>query len=249
MGTMVGNMMDEHIQPMVCNCTNEVLEESLRKMRAEFSTMVTQRLATAVPQQIESCFQNYMQTHVDIPSDTCRPDAFRKRDHDDHSDNPYEGEKGSKRQNIAKGKEEDLMTQVLEKPTPVYQGCERDPNAPERYLYNKDLFYLKHGNSMARKYVLSLHKIHVVPFSEDDLEELLTRWVGRVYKKFNEEARLSISIGKAHGVKIAKKERRVMDIDELQKFYDATLERVLKNVKEITMEARHGFKYPPERKR
>ncbi|GJZ34248.1 hypothetical protein Tco_0579684 [Tanacetum coccineum] len=47
----------------------------------------------------------------------------------------------------------------------------------------------------------------------------------------------------------AKKERRAMDIDELQKFYDATLERVLKNVKEITMEARHGFEYPPGRKR
>ncbi|GJV15432.1 hypothetical protein Tco_1360755 [Tanacetum coccineum] len=43
----------------------------------------------------------------------------------------------------------------------------------------------------------------------------------------------------------SKKEKRVMNIDELQKFCDVTLQRVLKNVKEINVEARHGFKYPP----
>ncbi|GJV35565.1 hypothetical protein Tco_1408042 [Tanacetum coccineum] len=43
---------------------------------------------------------------------------------------------------------------------------------------------------------------------------------------------------------ISKKEKRVMNIDELQKFCDATLQRVLKNVKEINVEARHGFKDP-----
>ncbi|GJS00565.1 hypothetical protein Tco_0317073 [Tanacetum coccineum] len=30
---------------------------------------------------------------------------------------------------------------------------------------------------------LSLHKIHATPFSEDDLEELLERWVGKVFKR------------------------------------------------------------------
>ncbi|GJR88868.1 hypothetical protein Tco_0212879 [Tanacetum coccineum] len=42
-----------------------------------------------------------------------------------------------------------------------------------------------------------------------------------------------------------KKERRVMNIDELSKFYDATLNRVLKKVEEIPLVARHGFKEPP----
>nr|GEV26861.1 hypothetical protein [Tanacetum cinerariifolium] len=43
----------------------------------------------------------------------------------------------------------------------------------------------------------------------------------------------------------SKKEKTVMNIDELPKFYDDILEKVLKNVKEINMEARHGFKDPP----
>ncbi|GJY21966.1 hypothetical protein Tco_0394532 [Tanacetum coccineum] len=43
-------------------------------------------------------------------------------------------------------------------------------------LVNQYLFYFKNGNSEARKYVTSLHKIHAYPFPEDDLEELNTRW-------------------------------------------------------------------------
>ncbi|GJZ33670.1 hypothetical protein Tco_0579106, partial [Tanacetum coccineum] len=46
-----------------------------------------------------------------------------------------------------------------------------------------DLFYLKNGNTEAKKYVLSLHKIHAISFPEDDLEEHLTRWVGKVFKR------------------------------------------------------------------
>ncbi|GJV09167.1 hypothetical protein Tco_1346823, partial [Tanacetum coccineum] len=44
-------------------------------------------------------------------------------------------------------RQEDITRQFLEKPTQVFQGYERDPNAPTRYLYNKDLFFLKNGNS------------------------------------------------------------------------------------------------------
>nr|GFA93316.1 hypothetical protein [Tanacetum cinerariifolium] len=87
---------------------------------------------------------------------------------------------------------EELTQQVLKKPTLVYQGFERDPNAPAMYLYNKDLFYLRHGNTNAGKYVLLSHKIYTTSFLIDDHEELLTRWVGRVFKRFKEEARLTI---------------------------------------------------------
>ncbi|GJT30190.1 hypothetical protein Tco_0910465 [Tanacetum coccineum] len=36
-----------------------------------------------------------------------------------------------------------------------------------------------------------------------------------------------------------------MNIDELQKFSDATFKRVLKKISAINVEARHGFKDPP----
>ncbi|GKB01558.1 hypothetical protein Tco_0829602 [Tanacetum coccineum] len=74
----------------------------------------------------------------------------------------------------------------------VFYGPQRNPNEPPRYLYNRDLFFLKYKNSGERKYVLLLHKIHVVPFPEEDLEEKMNRWVRKEFKTFNEEAQLSI---------------------------------------------------------
>ncbi|GJW20173.1 hypothetical protein Tco_0030795 [Tanacetum coccineum] len=65
-------------------------------------------------------------------------------------------------------------------------------NKPQRYFYNKDLFYLKNGNTEERQYVLSLYKIHVVPFPEEDLQEKMKRWIKKEFKTFNEEARMSI---------------------------------------------------------
>ncbi|GJW60927.1 hypothetical protein Tco_0110262 [Tanacetum coccineum] len=57
----------------------------------------------------------------------------------------------------------------------IFYGPQRNPNEPLRYLYNKDLFFLKNGNTEEKKYILSLHKIHAVPFPEVDLEEKMNR--------------------------------------------------------------------------
>ncbi|GJT22559.1 hypothetical protein Tco_0892496 [Tanacetum coccineum] len=78
----------------------------------------------------------------------------------------------------------------------VFYGPQRNPNEPSRYLYNKDLLFLKNGNTEEKSYILSLHKIHVVPFLEEDLEEKMKRWVKKEFKSFNEEARLSIQLWK-----------------------------------------------------
>ncbi|GKC80797.1 hypothetical protein Tco_1131571 [Tanacetum coccineum] len=42
-----------------------------------------------------------------------------------------------------------------------------------------------------------------------------------------------------------KKERKVTNIHELPKFFDATLKRVLKKIEKILLAANHGFKEPP----
>ncbi|GJZ67961.1 hypothetical protein Tco_0631201, partial [Tanacetum coccineum] len=54
---------------------------------------------------------------------------------------------------------------------------QRNPNEPPRYLFNKDLFFFKNGNTEEKSYILSLHKIHDVPFPEDDWEEKMKRWI------------------------------------------------------------------------
>ncbi|GJV60340.1 hypothetical protein Tco_1466440 [Tanacetum coccineum] len=74
----------------------------------------------------------------------------------------------------------------------VFFGPQRNLNEPPKYLYNKDLFFLKHGNTTEKRYVLSLHKIHAVLFPEEDLEEKMNQWVKKEFKNFNEEARLMI---------------------------------------------------------
>ncbi|GJY21210.1 hypothetical protein Tco_0393776 [Tanacetum coccineum] len=69
-----------------------------------------------------------------------------------------------------------LSLPTPKKPTRVFQSCQRDPKAPPMTLLNQDLFYLKHGNSGPKKYILSLHKYPAVPFPEDDIEERTSRW-------------------------------------------------------------------------
>nr|GEV38362.1 hypothetical protein [Tanacetum cinerariifolium] len=71
-----------------------------------------------------------------------------------------------------------------------------NPNEPLRYLYNKDMFFLKYGNTKEKKYILSLHKIHAERFPEAGLEEKMNSWVRKEFKTFNEEARLTIKYWK-----------------------------------------------------
>ncbi|GJU15150.1 hypothetical protein Tco_1143116, partial [Tanacetum coccineum] len=90
---------------------------------------------------------------------------------------------------VWESRKEDLTLQIPKKPAPVFQSCVRNLKIPPMSLVNQDLFYLKYGNSEAKKYVPSLHKIHAFPFPEDDLEELNTRWVRKTIKRFNLYAR------------------------------------------------------------
>ncbi|GJZ04349.1 hypothetical protein Tco_0537624 [Tanacetum coccineum] len=62
-------------------------------------------------------------------------------------------------------------------PPLVFYGPQRNLNEPPRYFYNKDLFFIKNGNTEERKYTLSLHKIHAERFLEEDLEEKITEVV------------------------------------------------------------------------
>ncbi|GJZ86177.1 hypothetical protein Tco_0657787, partial [Tanacetum coccineum] len=139
----------------------------------------------------------------------------------------------------------------------VFKGCARDPNAPERYLFNKDLFFLRNGNTEAKNYIISLYKFHATLFPEDDLNKLLKRWLGVesyrmkinltdptiTYTGIEKYSLYSIIDVPFVGIVYEnnKKEKRAMDIDDLHKFSDATLKRVLRKISMINREARHGI--------
>ncbi|GJS94804.1 hypothetical protein Tco_0801772 [Tanacetum coccineum] len=208
-------------------------------------------------------------------------------------------------QAVWQSRDQDLTPQIPENLDLVYVSCERDLHFTIRYLYNKDLFFLKHGNTKARKYVVSLHNFHATSFLEDDLEEVFTRWVDpdevfsnqksieiiRVlhHETYEQDLMDEICVKRANGkayffsesnykylnkndiedmhyiclrrkkntqqtalikslivfIRSCQKEKRVVNIDELKKFCDATLKIVLKNVNVTNVETRHDFKDPP----
>ncbi|GKA31183.1 hypothetical protein Tco_0717488 [Tanacetum coccineum] len=87
---------------------------------------------------------------------------------------------------VWESRQEDIRRPV---PRPlVFFGPQRNPNEPPRYLYNKNLFFLKNENTEEKKYILSLYKIHAERFPEVDLEEKMNCWVRKEFKNFNEDA-------------------------------------------------------------
>ncbi|GKC71926.1 hypothetical protein Tco_1117809 [Tanacetum coccineum] len=78
-----------------------------------------------------------------------------------------------KNQIVWESRQQDIPRTVPK--TPIFYGTQRNPNEPPRCLYNKDLFFLKYGNTKKKMYILSLHKIHAEEFPEPDMEEKLNR--------------------------------------------------------------------------
>ncbi|GJR94765.1 hypothetical protein Tco_0266939 [Tanacetum coccineum] len=172
---------------------------------------------------------------------------------------------------------DDMMRSRFD-PSPANQGCERNLNALPRYLYNKDLFYLKYANSEKRKYVLSLHKIHhlwaKISYNQGHLATRLNPEDVYSDHKIVEERVHDYQLGmEIYQTKVnlttpkltfpgikektpylittlpfvgliyenSKKRNRIMDIDEISKFCDATLKMVLEKVKRINIDVKHGY--------
>ncbi|GJX97236.1 hypothetical protein Tco_0353034 [Tanacetum coccineum] len=124
--------------------------------------------------------------------------------------------------------------------TLIFYGPQRNPNEPPRYLYNKDLFFLKYGNTKERKYILSLHKIHAEEFPEPDLEEKLNRWVRKKFKTFNEDARLSIQHWKDSWHKRVYKQNQNKVKKNLEDYYSNY--RIIEVVRIVTDQP-HGLEF------
>ncbi|GJR34946.1 hypothetical protein Tco_1210630 [Tanacetum coccineum] len=116
----------------------------------EVPTLISKEFNAQAPKIIEELFK--------------MGDDFHSQRHDDHQEDnaPPEGEKRVKRHKTSKSSKST-------------KGLQRNPNEPPRYLYNKDLFFLKNGNTKEKKYILSLHNIHAKPFPKANLEEKMNR--------------------------------------------------------------------------
>ncbi|GJS03152.1 hypothetical protein Tco_0319660 [Tanacetum coccineum] len=136
-----------------------------------------------------------------------------------------------------------LVSPYPERPTPVVQSCQRDPKAPGLSLVNQDLLYLKKGSSEPEKIMMSLHKFPAVIFPDDDIEERTSRWVDKCIEKYK---MFSIIYEPVYAIiyKNIKKEKRVMRHQEVHKFCDATLKRVIEGLKSYNNDVKHGYITP-----
>ncbi|GJY71690.1 hypothetical protein Tco_0475393 [Tanacetum coccineum] len=139
---------------------------------------------------------------------------------------------------VWESRQEDIRRPVL-RPI-IFFGPQQNPNEPPRYLYNKDLFFLKHVNTEEKKYILSLHKIHAKRFLEVNLEEKMNRWVRKEFKTFNEEARLTIQHWKDswHKRVYKKNQRKVRENPE-----DYFSKHMITEVVRITTDQPYGLDF------
>nr|GEZ42083.1 hypothetical protein [Tanacetum cinerariifolium] len=122
----------------------------------------------------------------------------------------------------------------------VFFRPQRNPNELPRYLYNKDLFFLKYGNTEEKKYILSLYKIHAKQFPKADLEEKMNRWVRKEFKTFNEESRFLFQCWKdsMHKMMYKQKQKRVRNNPE-----DYFSKHRITEVVSITTDQPHGLNF------
>ncbi|GKA92682.1 hypothetical protein Tco_0814607 [Tanacetum coccineum] len=185
--------------------TNDLIEGNLKRVvadtviqerdaiQSEVPALISKEFDAHAPKIIEELFMHYVQTNV-------IQDAWVEEtiiDKDEVIPKDETPELITEFQNVDKriptifdrARIKATLNDML---SDQFRNVEENPNEPLRCLYNKDLFFLKNGNTEEKKYILSLHKIHVESFPEADLDEKLNHWVRKEFKNFNEDARLSI---------------------------------------------------------
>ncbi|GJZ55592.1 hypothetical protein Tco_0610785 [Tanacetum coccineum] len=176
--------------------------------------------------------------------------SFRKRDHDDHLDDPPKGEKGAKKKKTSK---ESTSTNI--KPSSKLNGCViclKDSMKKHDYPFNigkvhgGKMFYIKKHRK--ERICVIWERVHDYQLGTESYQikvnftaPTLTIPCIEVFTPYSIITDPFIGIVYEN----KKKERRVMDIKEFPKLSNATLTNVLKKMKEINVEVRHGFKDPP----
>ncbi|GJV28992.1 hypothetical protein Tco_1385440 [Tanacetum coccineum] len=85
-----------------------------------------------------------------------------------------------------------------------------------------------------KKYTLSLHKYHAVPFPNDDIKEQTSRWVSKHLKKFNVYARYGVEHSKNMWAKKFHIRRQKEKRDKPEEVYsDSKIVEVIKTSYEL----------------
>ncbi|GKD98575.1 hypothetical protein Tco_1382472, partial [Tanacetum coccineum] len=168
----VDNVLHDVIPKIASNATNDIIEDNLPKVLVEAKNVITVHTTTSSSTATLSSTDLQHQLYLKM-----------KRSLQDQADDPELWEV-LKLSNVDKVIPEDNSPKLIEE----FQNV--DKHVPTVYDHERIKATLR--DMIKKSYILSLHKIHVVPFPEDDLEEKMNCWVQKEFKTFNEEVRLSI---------------------------------------------------------
>ncbi|GJZ92291.1 hypothetical protein Tco_0664356 [Tanacetum coccineum] len=162
-----------------------------------------------------------------------------------------------------------LVSSHPQRPTPVVQSCQRDPKAPTISLIIKTYWELGHEkkfitNIVARRAngsLVSITKSDYKNLNKNDIEDMYLQIVNHKLgvESYQQKVNLTAPIITFPGIenykvfsivfepmysiiyKNIKKEKRVMRHQEVYKFCDATLKRVLEGLKSYNNDVKHGY--------
>ncbi|GJZ81191.1 hypothetical protein Tco_0646185, partial [Tanacetum coccineum] len=153
------------------------------------------------------------------------------RDAEEYAYHLEQSKNYTKNKVVWESKQEDLSR--LKQDASVLYGPQRNPNEPPRYLYNKDLFFLKNGKTEEKKYVLSLYEIHATLFPEEDLEEKMIRWVRDDLEEVFSDYRIvkvaSVTTERQYGLNFIERIIVMRENDKLDSFLEAGFKYLNKN--------------------
>ncbi|GJW94111.1 hypothetical protein Tco_0173783 [Tanacetum coccineum] len=219
----VDKVLHDIVLKIASNATNDLIDDNLPRIVANVvkkEREASQAIVHAmILQEFDVLRAKFEKSSASAGS--CRDDAFCKHDHDEHQGDDA----------LPEGEQKICL-----------------PFGTIAELYREsDSIGKKYGNTEEKRHVLSLHKIHAISFLEEDLEEKLIRWVGiksyqikinlttptLIFPGIEECDPFSIVDKQTTGLIYlnSKNEKRFMDSEELLKFCDATLEKVLNEVK------------------
>ncbi|GKC96453.1 hypothetical protein Tco_1161895 [Tanacetum coccineum] len=161
-------------------------------------------------------------SHKESPKEESEHIVLHKWDHDDHPGGPPEGDKNAKNQKTTRSTK---SVKGVSSSKQSIQGSK----APSRSCVIWERVHDYQLGIESYQIMINLTALTlVIPCIEALKPDTISNdpFIGIVYEN-------------------SKKERRVMSILELQKFYNATLNKVLKRIEIVLLDANHGLKDPP----
>nr|GEV20363.1 reverse transcriptase domain, reverse transcriptase zinc-binding domain protein [Tanacetum cinerariifolium] len=215
---LISKEFANHAQKIIEELFKIYIKNNVITVHPTTSTSTATTTSDDLQHQLYLKMKSNLQDQVDDPElwDVLKHDALPK------------GEKREKRQKILKGSKS-ASGSSLNNQLKDLKFLHLNVN-----INNKNRMHgLRIQNSEERKYVLSLHKIHDVPFPEEDLEEKTNRWVRLEFKTLNKEARIAkavrVSTEQQHGLEFIEQIIVMRENEKLDSFFEADFKFPNKN--------------------